>query len=80
MATGAVSALGSLGIDKIFGKGMHIPKKFYPMSPSIVNELTQSQIDQINRVKQTGGRLMLKPTRNKLKEDFWKHLHQYVFQ
>ena len=27
LATGAISALGSLGIDKIFGKGMHIPKK-----------------------------------------------------
>ena len=27
LATGAVSALGSLGIDKIFGKGINIPKK-----------------------------------------------------
>ena len=26
LATGAVSALGSLGIDKIFGKGINIPK------------------------------------------------------
>ena len=60
LATGAVSALGSLGIDKIFGKGMHIPKKFFPMLPSIVNEFTQSQIDQINRVMQTGGRLVIK--------------------
>ena len=60
LATGAVSALGSLGIDKIFGKGMHIPKKFFPMLP---NELTQSQIDQINKVIQNGERLMLKPTR-----------------
>ena len=50
LATGAVSALGSLGIDKIFGKGMNIPKKFYPMLPNIVNELTQSQINEINRV------------------------------
>ena len=63
-ATGAVSALGSLGIDKIFGKGMHIPKKFYPMLPYIVNELTQSQIDQINKITQSGGRLVIKPTRN----------------
>ena len=76
LATGAISALGSLGIDKIFGKGMHIPKKFFPMLPKIVNELTQSQINEINRVMQTGGRLMLKPTRNKLKEDFWEHLLQ----
>ena len=71
LATGAVSALGSLGIDKIFGKGMNIPKKFYPMLPSIVNELTQSQIDQINRVMQTGGRLMLKPTRKQIEGGFF---------
>ena len=66
----AVPALGSLGIDKIFGKGMHIPKKFYPMLPSNVNELTQSQIDQINRVMKTGGRLMLKPTRKQVEGGF----------
>ena len=48
LATGAVSALGSLGIDKIFGKGINIPKKFFSMLPMIVNELTSSQIDQIN--------------------------------
>ena len=70
LATGAVSALGSLGIDKIFGKGMHIPKKFYPMLPVIVNELTQSQIDQINKTVPTGGRLMLKPTRKQVEGGF----------
>ena len=70
LATGAVSALGSLGIDKIFGKGMHIPKKFYPMLPNIVNELTQSQINEINTVMQTGGRLMLKPTRKQIEGGF----------
>ena len=62
LATGADSALGSLGIDKIFGKGIDIPK-YFPMLPYIVNELTKSQIDQINKVTQTGGRLDLKPTR-----------------
>ena len=70
MATGVVSALGSLGIDKIFGKGMHIPKKFFPMLPSIVNEFTQAQIDQINRVMQTGGRLIIKPTRKQIDGGF----------
>ena len=70
LATGAVSALGSLGIDKIFGKGMHIPKKFYPMLPNIVNELTQSQIKEINRVIQTGGRLVIKPTRKQIEGGF----------
>ena len=70
LATGAVSALGSLGIDKIFSKGMHIPKKFYPMLPNIVNELTQSQINEINRVMQTGGRLVIKPTRKQIDGGF----------
>ena len=74
LATGSVSALGSLCIDKIFGKGMHIPKKFYPMLPSIVNELTQSQVDQINRVIQSGGRLMLKPTRKQVEAGFLETL------
>ena len=66
MATGAVSALGSLGIDKIFGKGINIPKKYFPMLPYIVNELTQSQIDQINKITQSGGRLVIKPTRKQV--------------
>ena len=61
LATGAISALRSLGIDKIFGKGMHIPKEFFPKLPLIVNE-TNSQIDQIKRVMQNGGRLVIKPT------------------
>ena len=70
LATGAVSALGSLGIDKIFGKGINIPKKFFPMLPIIVNELTSPQIDQINRVMQTGGRLVIKPTRKQVEGGF----------
>ena len=70
LATGAVSALGSLGIDKIFGKGINIPKKFFPMLPMIVNELTQSQIDQINKTMQTGGRLVIKPTRKQVEGGF----------
>ena len=70
LATGAVSALGSLGIDKIFGKGINIPKKFFPMLPRIVNELTKSQIDQINKVTQTGGKLVLKPTRKQVEGGF----------
>ena len=66
LATGAVSTLGSLGIDKIFGKGINIPKKYFPMLPMIVNELTQPQIDQINKVTQTGGRPVLKPIRKQI--------------
>ena len=36
------------------------------MLPMIVNELTSSQIYQINRVAQTGGKVVLKPTRKQL--------------
>ena len=70
LATGAVSALGSLGIDKIFGKGIDIPKKFFPMLPYIVNDLTKSQIDQINKVSKKGGKLLLKPTRKQVEGGF----------
>ena len=70
LAAGAVSALGSLGIDKIFGKGINIPKKFFPMLPYIVNELTSSQLDQINKTMQTGGRLVIKPTRKQVEGGF----------
>ena len=70
LTTGAVSALGSLGIDKIFGKGINIPKKFFPRLPMIVNELTQSQIDQINKTVQTGGRLVIKPARKQVEGGF----------
>ena len=70
LATGAISALGSLGIDKIFGKGINIPKKCFPMLPMIVNSFTQPQIDQINRVMQNGGRLVIKPTRKQIDGGF----------
>ena len=81
LATGAVTALGSLGIDKIFGKEINIPipKEFFPMLPLVVNQLTPSQIDQINRVSQTGGRLVINQQESRLKEDFWEHLLQLVY-
>ena len=36
----------------------------------IVNELTQSQIDQINKTMQAGGRLVIKPTRKQVEGGF----------
>ena len=53
-----------LGVWELLG--INIPKKFFPMLPMIVNELTKSQIDQINRVAQTGGKLVLKSTRKQV--------------
>ena len=40
------------------------------MLPYIVNELTSSQLDQINKTMQTGGRLVIKPTRKQVEGGF----------
>ena len=62
MATGAASALVEIGLKKLFGKGITIPKRFFPMLPPFAREFTQAQINQINRAHKTGGRLVIKPT------------------
>ena len=73
LATGAASALGDIGIKKLFGKGMpNIPfaKRFFPMLPPIAREFTKAQIDQINRAHKSGGRLVIKPTRKQIEGGF----------
>lgn len=55
LATGAGSALGELGINKLFGKGIFIPKKYIPMLPLFAKEFTKAQGDQIDKAYQTGG-------------------------
>ena len=70
LATGAASALGEIGLNKIFGKGIPIPPKFIPMLPAIRGELTKSQIDLINKMYQTGGRVVIKPTRKQIEGGF----------
>ena len=70
LATGAATALGELGINKIFGKGITIPPEFFPMLPPLVREFTQSQINQINKAHKTGGRLIIKPTRRQIEGGF----------
>ena len=70
LATGAATALGEIGLNKIFGKGITIPKKFFPMLPPLVREFTKSQINQINKAYQTGGRLVIKPTRKQIEGGF----------
>ena len=52
LATGAASALGDIGIKKLFGKGVPsvtIPKRFLPMLPPFAREFTKAQINQINK-------------------------------
>ena len=70
LATGAASALGDIGIKKLFGKGISIPKRFFPMLPPFAREFTKAQIDQINKVYKTGGRLVIKPTRKQIEGGF----------
>ena len=66
MATGAVSALGSLGVDKLFGSGMHIPNEFFPMLPQVASIFTPKQIDMINKAFQNGNELVIKPTKKQI--------------
>ena len=70
LATGAVSALGEIGLNKIFGSGIPIPKKFYPMLPKIKNQLNKSQIDLINKLFQDGKRVVIKPTPKQIEGGF----------
>ena len=66
IATGAANALGEIGLKKLFGRGISIPKKFFPFLHPFANEFTQAQIDQINKVFKTGGRLVIKPTQKQI--------------
>ena len=83
LATGAVSALGEIGLNKLFGSGVvpkelvkvmqngiTIPKKFFPMLPAIKKELTKSQIDLVNKLFQSGGRVYIKPNRRQIEGGF----------
>ena len=72
LATGAATALGELGINKIFGKGITIPipKKFFPFLPPLVREFTKSQINQINKAYQSGSGVVIKPTRKQIEGGF----------
>ena len=66
LATGAATALGEIGLKKLFGKGITTPHKFILMLPPFAREFTKSQRDQINKAYQTGGRLVIKPTRKQI--------------
>lgn len=71
MATGAVSALGDLGINKVLGNGITISKRFIELLPPFKNEFTKAQINQINKAYQRGGRLVFKPTRKQIEGGFF---------
>ena len=66
LATGAVTALGSLGMDKIFGKGMTggflIPQNKVDQLIKYKNLLTTKQKEQILAAIQSGGQVTVTPT------------------
>ena len=66
IASGALSALGSLGIDKIFGKGIEIPPKFLSQLNPLINLFTKKQINDLNKASQSGGKLYFKPTQKQI--------------
>jgi len=67
LATGALQALGSLGIDKIFGKGQSggflIPQDKIDQLIKYKDLLTKKQKEQIVSAIHTGGQLVVKPTK-----------------
>ena len=70
LATGAAPSMGELGINKIFRKGITIPKRFIKMLPPFKKEFTKAQINQINISYQTGERLVIKPRRKQIEGGF----------
>ena len=70
IATGAATAVGDIGLKKLFGRGITIPPQFIPMLPPFADMFTKGQIDQINKVFQTGGRLVIKPTKAQIEGGF----------
>ena len=70
LATGAATALGDLGIKKLFVSGITIPRKYILMLPPFAKEFTKSQRDQINKAYQTGGQLVIKPTSKQIEGGF----------
>ena len=64
LATGAVSALGSLGVNKIFGEkgGFLIPQNKIDQLIKHKDWLTKGQKEQILSAVQSGGQVVINPT------------------
>ena len=67
IATGALSGLASLGVDKIFGKGQQggflIPQDKIAQLIANKHLLSAGQKKDILKARQSGGQLVIKPTR-----------------
>ena len=67
LATGALQALGSLGVDKIFGRGQQggflIPQDKIDQLIQYKDLLTKKQKEQIASAIHSGGQIIVKPTK-----------------
>ena len=67
LATGALSGLASLGVDKIFGKGQRggflVPIDKIAQLVAYKHLLTTGQKKDILKSLQTGNRLVIRPTK-----------------
>ena len=70
LATGAIQALGSLGIDKIFGRGQSggflIPQDKINQLIQYKDLLTNKQKEQIVNAIHTGGQVFVKPSKRQM--------------
>ena len=70
LATGAIQALGSLGIDKIFGRsqsgGFLIPQDKINQLIQYKDLLTKKQKEQIVNAIHTGGQIIVKPSKRQM--------------
>ena len=70
LATGAIQALGSLGVDKIFGRGQSggflIPQDKINQLIQYKDLLTKKQKEQIASAIHTGGRIIVKPSKRQM--------------
>ena len=74
LATGALSGLASLGVDKIFGKGQRggflIPQDKIAQLIAYKHLLSTGQKKQILEALQSGGQLVIKPTQKQINGGF----------
>ena len=70
LATGAIQALGSLGVDKIFGRGQSggflIPQDKINELIQYKDLLTNKQKEQIVNAIHTGGQMIVKPSKRQI--------------
>ena len=70
LATGAIQALGSLGVDKIFGRGQSggflIPQDKINQLIQYKDLLTKKQKEQIASAIHNGGRIIVKPSKRQM--------------